>query len=500
MKNPIKQSFAILLVACAFLVSSCSKDTIETPPQENIEQGSELANLMQRTVDNSNNQNIDCIDFVYPLTFFVYDSNQQQTATQTVNNDTELLSFLLSLQPGFYIEMDFPISVVLQDGTVVEVNSNSELLTLILDCSSTGNDPFPNDFETILTTGSWFVTYFFEDEDETSDFAGYEFFFATDNTAQAINATTTVNGTWNLSDDNIPNLEMDFGENDPFDELDEDWDIVEATNEIIKLKHVSDDGGDDVEFLTLERTPGTGGGDPTAFTTNLTTDSWYVNLLEDDGENETCHYVEYEFTFNANQTVTAVSSSNTVNGTWAASGSGSGIELDLNFEITGEDDPFDDLNDDWDVQDFNAELIKLFDVSSGGSTDYLYFGRNPYADCNGNPAELETILIDGQWKVGSYIDDGVDETGDYTGYAFTFNADGTATAANSSGTANGTWDVMPGSTGLELILNFEIANGDDPLDDINDDWDVTQFTTIQIDLEDVSGGSGGTDLLSFIKL
>ncbi|HBL78802.1 MAG TPA: hypothetical protein DDZ79_02090, partial [Aequorivita sp.] len=116
-----------------------------------------------------------------------------------------------------------------------------------------------------------------------------------------------------------------------------------ATQDIIKLKHIS--GGDgSVDFLTFERTPnGGGGGNTSNFVDNLTTSVWHVNLLDDDGTDETCDYVDYQFTFNANETVTATSTNNTVNGTWAVTSSSSGIDLILNFEITGGNDPFDDL-------------------------------------------------------------------------------------------------------------------------------------------------------------
>jgi len=507
MKNVTRQLVIMFMLTCAFVVSSCSKDDTLPPNQSNsntIEQGSELANLMQRTSDGNDNQSIDCIDFVYPLNFFIYNSDDEQTGTQTVNSDSELLSFMLSLESGTYIELDYPISVVLKDGTVVEVNGNVELLTLITDCASNGDDDIPTDFEDILTSDSWFVTYFFDDEDETSDFAGYEFTFATDNTAQATSTSNTVDGTWNLTSSSTSDLELFFGNNDPFDEMDEDWDIIEATSEIIKLKHIS--GGDgSVDFLTFERNPSDGGGNgnTAGFIDNLITNDWYVNLLEDDGENETCDYVAYQFTFNSDATVMAVSDTNTINGTWAVTNSSSGLDLVLNFEINNEDDPFDDLNDDWDVQEFDANFIKLIDVSGGnGGTDYLNFGRNPYEDCNGggNTDDLENILQDGQWSVGSYIDDGDNETNDYNGYVFTFNTDGTAIAESSNDTVNGTWSVTNSSSGIDLVLNFEIDSENDPFDDLNDDWDVEQFTTIQVDLKDVSGGDGSTDLLTFVKL
>ena len=35
--------------------------------------------------------------------------------------------------------------------------------------------------------------------------------------------------------------------------------------------------------------------------------------------------------------------------------------------------------------------------------------------------------------------------------------------------------------------------------DLTDDWDIVQFTSVRIELIDVSGGNGGTDKLVFEK-
>ena len=508
MKKLTKISFYILLCV-GFVLTSCSEE--ELPLEDNgevVAVDSQLTNLMVRTSSENNApDSIDCIDFVYPISFFIYDANNQQTGTQTVNSDVELFLFLSGLTPGSTVAIDFPISVILQDGSIVEVNSNTELATLISNCASGGGNQVPSNLEDILTTGSWFVTYFFDDVEETSNYAGYEFNFNTDNTALANNGTNNVNGTWSLTGSSTPDLNLFFGTTNPFDELDEDWDIIEATNDIIRLKHISGGNGD-VDFLTYERTPntggggggGTGGGSGTLVET-LVDGVWYVNLLEDDGNNETCHFQAYEFTFNANQTVIAVSPNNTKNGSWAVTNSSSGQDLVLNFQTTGSNDPFDDLNDDWDLISFDAQSISLIDISGGnGGTDYLTFGRNPYTGCTGGGGGtqgLVDVLSDGQWFVQSYIDDGDDETYHYTSYTIVFNIDGTVVATNSNGTINGTWNVTNSSSGLDLVLNF---GGQIPFDEFNDDWDVSNYTTTLVELFDVSGGNGGTDYLTFAKL
>ena len=206
----------------------------------------------------TNDVEIGCLDFVFPISFFTYNADQQQTGTVTVNSDSELFGFLQNLGPDHFISLDFPISVILADGSTMEVNSNQQLQTLIADCvANTNTDPIDvSQFEEDLTTGPWYVAYFFDDYDETDNYAGYEFTFALDGSAQAVKSGTSVSGTWAL----IADFKFDlfFGTNTPLDELDEDWEILEATADIIKLKHISGSDGS-TDYLTFGRNPNTGG-------------------------------------------------------------------------------------------------------------------------------------------------------------------------------------------------------------------------------------------------
>jgi hypothetical protein len=461
----------------------------------------ELDALVAACDSSGGSNSIGCVEFVYPITFFIYNENQQQTGTVTVNSDLELYLFLSGLDSDDFISLQFPVSVILSDGSTVEVNSNAELQQLIEGCDNSTTDPVdPSELEQFLTDGVWYVTYFFDDLDETSDFNGYEFSFFADNTAQATNGSNTVPGSWSLSGSSTPDLILNFGTTEPFDELDEDWDIIEATSEIIRLRDVSGDGS--IDYLTFERTPATGGGGTTTneFINTITNGNWYVNLLDDEGEIETCDYVQYQFVYNIDGTVTATSSTNTVNGFWTVQNDSSGLDLILNFDLTGEDDPFEDLNDDWDVTAYNQDEIALLDVSGGGGgTDVLVFGRNPATGCGatGNVQLLIDTLSDGQWFVAQYLDDGNDETGNYNGYTLVFDSSGVVEASNGSTQINGTWLVALDGGQLELTLDF---GAQIPFDEISDDWDVLSFTNSVVDLEDVSGGGGGTDNLRFEKL
>lgn len=104
--------------------------------------------------------------------------------------------------------------------------------------------------------------------------------------------------------------------------------------------------------------------------------SWVITLFNDSGKDETYHFTGYEFTFATSGVVTAVSSSNTVSGTWSTS-SGSSSSSSGKFIIDfGDIDKFDDLNDDWDILNNTSSKIELKDVSGGnGGIDYLTFEK-----------------------------------------------------------------------------------------------------------------------------
>jgi hypothetical protein len=101
------------------------------------------------------------------------------------------------------------------------------------------------------------------------------------------------------------------------------------------------------------------------------------------------------------------------------------------------------------------------------------------------------------WIITHFFDT-QDETGHFTGYVFTFNDDGTVVAAKDASAINGMWSVSSSSNGTsKLNLDFDVT---DPFDELNDDWDVIEHTSTLLRLQDVSGGSGGTDLLTFEKV
>ncbi|MDA0864545.1 MAG: hypothetical protein O3B88_07755 [Bacteroidetes bacterium] len=362
----------------------------------------DLASFNSLVANCANNisDDLGCLDFQFPITGTLYNAANEQTGTLSINNASEWFNFLNGLGSDVYVAINYPITVIVS-GTATTVNSNTELTDLFnqVDCSNSGGNT-STAIEDQLTDGVWYVTYFFDDYDETSDFNGYSFTFNADGTALADNGMQT-SGSWSTyTDSGVEKLDLNFGTMDPLEELQDDWEILSVSADLIELRDVSGDGS--VDHLTFGRAPNSGGGgsgETNALIELMVTDQWYVNLMEEDLENDTCDYVDYTFTYSLDGTVQAVSASRTVNGFWTVSNSSSGLELILNFNYDGQEDPFEDLNDDWDVLFYDAENIQLEEVSGGnGDVEHLNFGRMPYTGCGNTSPET----IEGKWILEDY--------------------------------------------------------------------------------------------------
>lgn len=106
-----------------------------------------------------------------------------------------------------------------------------------------------------LVDGTWRVTYFFDEKDETSDYEGYVFTFGANGTTTVTKNSTPVFGTWiaGKSISGTVELILGFGLTSPLEELAQDWTIIESSDVRLKMQHVSNSGTGDTETLILEK-------------------------------------------------------------------------------------------------------------------------------------------------------------------------------------------------------------------------------------------------------
>lgn len=115
---------------------------------------------------------------------------------------------------------------------------------------------------------------------------------------------------------------------------------------------------------------------------------------------------------------------------------------------------------------------------------------------------IESNIQDGTWRISQFIDSGATETSNFSGYNFTFATSGALSASNGTNTYTGTWSITDSNSDddsqddLDFNIYFDLTND---FEDLVDDWDIRTQSDSKIELEDVSGGSGETDYLTFEK-
>jgi len=151
-------------------------------------------------------------------------------------------------------------------------------------------------------------------------------------------------------------------------------------------------------------------------------------------------------------------------------------------------------------------LVLLFISCSSDNGDEIN-SFNSAADIQ----EISNLVSSGTWVITSFVDSGSDETTNFTGYGFSFNADGILVADNGTDTVNGTWSVTDDSGSDGSNDDSSIDDSSDDIDfniffaspsnfnELSEDWDIVSRTESRIELIHVSGGNGGTDNLTFEK-
>lgn len=214
---------------------------------------SELNNEINNCDDDGFDE-IDCIAINYPVSINIYNTDNQIANTIVLQNNSQFFNFIDNLSSTVIAAIVYPISVTDSNGNNVVISNNSQLETLIddsIDDCNTGSGGSSPSFSSILTSGTWRITYFYDDGDETSSFAGYNFTFNANWTSIAIKNATSINGTWTTYIDS-GNTKLDLSFNgDTLDEIEDDWRVTEYSSTEIRLKDVSGgNGGTDYLYFT----------------------------------------------------------------------------------------------------------------------------------------------------------------------------------------------------------------------------------------------------------
>lgn len=441
---------------------------------------------------------IECIDFQYPITFSIFDSQNNQISTIIIHSDEEMYNFIDDLDESDIVNFSFPITVVLSDGTTITINNLSDLEDTIEDAinlcdeddDNDWNDDHNNDishadFIDILTNCTWTVDKLeIDDEDLEDQYQDYIFTFYTNETLMVEYNGTTYSGTWNLI--STVNIQINIQIEDLPDFNNEHWILHEIDEDEDEFKFDFRNGEDRLRFERGECGTNT---QPNCTESDVNT---YLldcvwNVVNLNGNNDLVIY-DLDFKDNQELIITNTSTGDVIDATWSTSQSTDGVILEFNSVVSAD---IQAISGNWTITECTNDRFAM----QNDTPDEMVIEKN--CSNNTNTSDLATVITNGTWIVANYNDSGQDETDDYNGYQLTFNTDETVDAVKDTVTISGTWLTTIDDGQLKMILDFGAQT---PFNEFNDDWDVYDVQASRVELKDISGGSGESDILVFEKI
>jgi hypothetical protein len=164
--------------------------------------------------ENEIDDDIECLDFQYPITASIFNTNNELISTVTISNDEQMYNFIDNIDDNDIITIDFPITLIISDGSPIMISNFNELQNAIEnfgdDCDEDDDFDYndddcngcsPNQLRDILTNCSDWIVDKLERNDINYDDAydGYLFNFATDGTVVVDDFGSFYYGTWTTS-------------------------------------------------------------------------------------------------------------------------------------------------------------------------------------------------------------------------------------------------------------------------------------------------------------
>ncbi|WP_299321001.1 hypothetical protein [uncultured Maribacter sp.] len=444
----------------------------------------ELRSLAADCKEGGEDDDIECIDFVYPMTLFTFNVNLEQTSTVEVTSDRELRLFFKDLGDDNLISFDFPVTLKLSDETTIVVESNEELAIAIEnakdDCDEDDDDDYNDDdfdqdeLNEELIECVWFVTEFKRNDiDQTPQYVNYILNFKEDGTVSTgFNGATVVEGTWTTTvGDDGAKLTMEFENSTDFNL---EWDVYDLGDDKIKLysgdsnrvvmKQFCDE---DLEEVTIE-----------SITETLSDCSWIVKRVKNNGD-QINRLLGSDFEFQVDGIVTLTNDATVSEGTWVVTTNTQGR---LVVAITMDDEPA--VSFDWLLTDFEEGIVK-FNVEE--EFYELVIVKNCIVDNDAEEEDItfiKSIFNNTEWDVAYFAENDDESTVLFADVKLYLENDGTLEVRNLEGEvySNGTWFVYRNtfSGKLEMIISFETDSNYEPL---ANDYQILEIDETRIELK-----------------
>lgn len=325
--------------------------------------------------ENEIDDDIECLDFLYPINLSIYDASNQLAKVIIIENDEQFYKYIETIGNYDFVQINFPIQVILYDGTKKNIDNLISLENIINESKDLCDEDDDNDFDdddcidcttvktiTLLLSCSWVVDKIKTNgTDFTELYSKHEFIFQENGILKVMYNFNTLSGTWNVVNDNdkinvkiaIPDLPQ-FSSN---------WILyeIEDGNEI-DLRN----GENRLEF---EKTCISKKND----VINILNDGfWKIAYLKDSGEIKTSLYANFKLDFKVDYTVIATNGTTIIDGNWQVIYDSGELSLILEFN---EVHPFDQIEDTWLITNVLINKLEMVEDHDTSNDNILIFEK-----------------------------------------------------------------------------------------------------------------------------
>lgn len=225
--------------------------------QITIENKGELMVRARECIEGGDDDDIECVDFVYPITLFTFVIDAQQSSEIQVETDFDMYRVFSGLEDNRLVSFQYPITLTKHDGTEVVIENNADLIaTLEMEknqCDENDDNDFGDDDfseaeldEYVMACPLQVKQVIRNQMDNSEQYLEHLMVFRED--GSVVFSTFTANeitGTWNTSMSNgAVNLRLEF---ENFPDFTSEWQVYKLEENLIKLYQ------DDVNKIVLER-------------------------------------------------------------------------------------------------------------------------------------------------------------------------------------------------------------------------------------------------------
>ncbi|MGB5170091.1 MAG: hypothetical protein WBN69_01530 [Eudoraea sp.] len=461
-----------------------------------IKDAEALKDLAKECIEGGDDDDIECIDFVYPITLYTFDINEVETGSVTVESDKDLRLFFANLDENDLISIDFPVTLELYDGSKMEVNSNAELANAIETtkeaCDEDDDDDYNDDdftqerLEDLLVECPWLIKEVIRDEVNQSDqYFEYVMNFKEDGSVTVKDRIgNDLVGEWSTrATDHGVLINLEF---DVLVDFNLEWLVYELEEGKIKLFA---EGGNKIIMISacdlFEA-------DPDTLRSILSECNWIVKRVKNNGDHLN-RLLGYSFEFNEGGVVLLSNEENVIEGTWAVELNNAGRAV---LAITMGDEP--GVSFEWLLSDLKDRYLK-FNVE--GTFYELVLVRNCEGDYDDDQdiSFIRDIFGDTEWAISYFAENEDETTSAYDDVTLFMNSNGTIEVRdmNAAVISSGRWFLFRNAYNkLELIIAFEEGSNFYPL---ANDYTILEVDQMVIELKHENDG-GGYDYLTLEQI